>query len=149
MMGRFWDKVHRRRRWDWTAGTSADGYGKLKVGGKWLYAHRVAWEITHGPIPAGLLVLHRCDRRRCCNPAHLFLGTVQDNTDDMLRKGRWIQLPRHGERNGRAKLGWADVLTIRDLYRTGEHSQRQLAQRFGVAPRTIGDVVTGKKWRQS
>ena len=51
-------------------------------------SHRYAWELWEGPIPNGMNVLHRCDNRRCCNPAHLFLGTQQENMLDMYAKGR-------------------------------------------------------------
>lgn len=53
-----------------------------------MQAHRVAWEMAHGPIPLGLEVLHRCDRPWCVRPDHLNLGTHQDNMHDMARKGR-------------------------------------------------------------
>lgn len=52
-----------------------------------LGAHKVAWTYTNGD-PGELCVLHRCDNRVCVNPAHLFLGTKQDNVDDMYKKGR-------------------------------------------------------------
>lgn len=90
---RFWEKVDRRGPddcWLWTASLSA-GYGQIGLGGKDGgngHAHRVAWELSRGPIPVGLNVLHRCDVPACCNPRHLFLGTLRDNTVDMYAKGR-------------------------------------------------------------
>jgi hypothetical protein len=76
----------------WLAGRSKNkGYGRVHSGGhkgKLLLAHRVAWELTNGPIPKGLCVLHKCDNKLCVNPDHLFLGTNKDNTEDMIRKGR-------------------------------------------------------------
>jgi hypothetical protein len=65
------------------------GYGEFRENGKLIRAHRRAWELHHGtPIPAGLAVLHACDNPPCCEPAHLYLGTVRDNAHDMVAKGR-------------------------------------------------------------
>jgi hypothetical protein len=82
----------------WAGITDIDGYGIIHSGtckGRNLRAHRVAWELTNGPIPAGMHVLHRCDNRPCIEPSHLFLGTQADNMADKKAKGR-SSYPRTG-----------------------------------------------------
>lgn len=79
--------------WIWTASVHRKngGYGQIQLGRRGegvAKAHRVSYELHCGPIPDELMVLHRCDNRRCVNPEHLFLGTAQDNTDDMIQKKR-------------------------------------------------------------
>jgi hypothetical protein len=99
---RFWSKVDRSGGpdacWNWQACTVAGnpdrgikGYGVFHVRGTTrthAYAHRTAWELANGPIPAGLFICHHCDNPLCCNPAHLFAGTALDNVRDMIKKGR-------------------------------------------------------------
>ena len=81
--------------WIWTGFKNPKGYGNIQKGrrgGRPLMAHRVAWEIYFGEIPEGMQVLHKCDNPSCVRPGHLFIGTAQDNTDDMINKGRaWWQ----------------------------------------------------------
>lgn len=88
---RFWTKVLPVESgcWEWQAGRNEHGYGLFATrrSGR-SRAHRVAYERFVGPIPEGLHVLHTCDNPPCVNPAHLFLGTVKDNSKDMMRKGR-------------------------------------------------------------
>ena len=74
----------------WT-GAIANRYGTLKVDGKRLGAHRLAWEAANGPVPSGLHVLHRCDVPACINANHLFLGTHADNMADRARKGGYAK----------------------------------------------------------
>jgi hypothetical protein len=90
---RFWSKVIKSDKcWTWTGAINKHtGYGTIGLGrrsGKTRGAHRVSWELAHGPIPEGLYVCHRCDNKRCVRPDHLFLGTAEDNAQDALRKGR-------------------------------------------------------------
>ena len=87
---RFWGMVNKTegRCWLWEGMLSWGGYGLLKVSGRKRRAHRISWELHNGPIPPGLLVLHKCDVRHCVRPDHLFLGTDLDNVVDMHIKGR-------------------------------------------------------------
>jgi HNH endonuclease len=66
-------------------GNLKDGYGCLRLGGKLHFAHRLAWEARHGPIPEGLVLRHRCNVRRCCNADHLVPGTRAENNADQKR----------------------------------------------------------------
>lgn len=88
---RFWRKVDKSGEcWIWTGARAPPpwDYGKFRLDGRAVDAHRVSWEFSYGPIPDGLWVLHRCDVPGCVRPEHLFLGTAQDNSRDMMRKGR-------------------------------------------------------------
>jgi hypothetical protein len=79
--------------WIFSGSLNDDGYGQIRVGGrkgKTIRVHRLAWEEVHGPIPDGMTVCHTCDVPACCNPAHLFLGTQQDNVQDMMNKRRFV-----------------------------------------------------------
>ena len=95
----FWLRVARADPdacWIWQGSKRPQGYGQLSYQGRHTSAHRLAWTLTHGPIPDGLFVLHRCDNPPCVNPAHLFLGTTDDNMHDAFVKHR-IRTPQHRE----------------------------------------------------
>lgn len=74
--------------WLWKGNRNRQGYGRTGVHGKYIAIHRYAFERFRHRIPAGMSVLHRCDNPPCCNPAHLFLGTLADNRRDCVAKGR-------------------------------------------------------------
>lgn len=80
--------------WNWCLQKDKAGYGRMKISMgsrvkfRFTSAHRYAYEVYVGSIPQGKFILHRCDNRGCCNPAHLFVGTQQDNMRDMHSKGR-------------------------------------------------------------
>ena len=95
---RFWPKVQKGDGcWIWTAGGDrTTGYGRIRIGTRGTLqalAHRVAWELTYGPVPEGLIVCHHCDNPRCVRPDHLFVGTYVDNMRDAEAKGRM----QHGD----------------------------------------------------
>lgn len=128
--------------WLWMRGLNSYGYGTIKHHGRNCQTHRVAWELANGPIPAGMMVCHKCDVRHCVNPEHLFLGTAFANKADCVAKGRHA----YGELDGNVKLSTSKVRRIKALYQTGLISKVQLAKAFGVSDATIGHVVNGKTW---
>ncbi len=140
----FWQNVDRKgpdECWLWLGSRNEQGYGYAKVGPRqWKPAHRVAFEIAHGH-PPNHLACHHCDIPSCCNPAHLFDGTHQDNTDDRKAKGR----TRTGGRGPVLTQQKAD--RIRTLYATGTRTQRQLGKRFGVSTTAISFVIQGRTWK--
>jgi hypothetical protein len=80
---RFWSRVDRSAGcWEWQGARNGAGYGVVSRDGRDHGAHRVAWELTHGPIPDGLFALHHCDNPPCVRPEHLYLGTAGDNLRD-------------------------------------------------------------------
>lgn len=142
---RFWSKVEKTDDcWEWTASKDNHGYGHLGINGKIIRAHRVAWELTTGPIPTGLCVLHKCDNPGCVRPDHLFIGTKADNNHDMIAKGR---LPtQKGGANGHAKLKQKDVDEIRRQYANKEITQARLAAKFRVDRGHISHIVNFVRW---
>lgn len=140
--------------WNWLKPNSI-GYGQFKINGRNIGAHRVSWIIHNGDIPEGLNVLHKCDNRRCVNPDHLFIGTQQDNVDDMIEKGRknyFCNPPiMSGENNPRARLNFKQVKEIRKLYKervsSGKGSIKKIADRFNISYTTAHSIITRKTWK--
>jgi hypothetical protein len=133
--------------WEWSgAQTLSCGYGVLTINRVRVRAHRLAWELVHGPVPAGMFVCHHCDNPRCVRPAHLFLGTPRDNVEDMIAKGRAVLAagPR-GSGHGMAKL---DESAVARILRRGNAGERRLdiASDYGVDPSTVGLILRRKTW---
>jgi hypothetical protein len=142
--------------WLWEGAVCSGGYGCIGETGtrKVLAAHRVSWELHNGKIPDGKWVLHRCDVRPCVNPEHLFLGTLQDNMDDMVSKGRSKRGRKtgkqknpgkdfavYGQRHYRAKLSDSDAFEIFSSCEKGA----VLSEKFGVTKSTISRIKNGKR----
>ncbi len=140
---RFWAKVHKTPTcWNWTGART--GSGPVKHGQvMWREhyrtpqkAHRVAWELTFGPIPVGRQINHHCDNPVCCRPEHLYLGTQDDNMKDASVRGRF-HVP-HTQ-----KLSLYDRLTI---YQTAGYRGLcvDLARQYGVTKAAISTIRRGR-----
>ncbi len=129
--------------WEFQGYCDAWGYGQISAGEPphMRSAHRVMWEIVHGPIPESLKVLHSCDNPPCANPAHLFLGTHKDNMADMAVKGR--SPSARGEENVNAKLTWEQVKAIRK----DDRPYPAIAADYGVTPRCICQIQLRQTWK--
>lgn len=128
--------------WIWTGSHNQKGYGQFKVGGKNLQSHRISWTIRHGPIRGGLWVCHHCDTPLCQRPDHYFLGTRQDDINDMVQKRRH----NLGERNGGCKIKEADVLTIRARVASGE-KPAAIAADYVICEGTVWDIARRDSWK--
>lgn len=127
----------------WIGAKLPKGYGFMKLPRerRQIYAHRLAYLIHYGEIPDRMQVCHRCDNPSCVNPEHLFVGSSQDNHDDMKVKGR----STYGERNARAKLTDEQVAQIRMAAEAGE-SNEAIAERFGIHKATVSRIAVGSRW---
>lgn len=146
----FWDKVNKNAPngcWEWTGAVRRSGYGAWKgPNGLVVDAHRFIFNIINKiPVPDDMLVLHSCDNRICCNPAHLRLGTYEENIEDMQSRGR--DNYAQGENTNRNKLTAKEVEDIRMFYSTGTYSYKKLGDKYGVDKSTIRAIIIGKTWR--
>lgn len=129
--------------WYCTAGGENSHYGTIWYLGCNISNHTASWLVHKGTIPKGMCVLHTCDNKRCINPDHLFLGTKDDNSKDMVRKGR--QVKRLGVLNTMAVLTEDKVHEIKQLLSNGEY-QKDIAEYFGVSQVTISQINTRTRW---
>lgn len=145
----FWPKVERGEGcWLWNGRKDASGYGRYDRKGPFVYAHRIAWLCSHGEIPADKDVCHTCDVRNCCNPAHLFLGTHQENIADQVAKGRTTR----GERNHWANFTNAQAEEVRSqIKRWGPRKTncQEIADKYGVRVGVIHALMRGETYRQN
>lgn len=165
---RFWSKVDKNgtvpthrpelgQCWLWTAGCIRGGYGSFRWFKVHTKAHRLAYELTHGPIPDHMLACHACDVRNCCNPAHIWLGSTQQNTADMVAKNRQAtgdavcmrkypeKRPR-GTRNANARLSEEQVRAIRSRHLDRGETQTALAREFDIHQTCVSALVRGHTW---
>lgn len=131
--------------WEHTGAPDNFGYRHFRLNGRRDRAHRAAYALLIQPIPAGLVICHRCDNPACIRPDHLAAGTHADNIADRDAKGRTAK----GTANGRAKLDWPTVRLIRYLAAMNAlPNKAALARELGVTPRAINQVLHADCWRE-
>jgi hypothetical protein len=126
---------------EWNESKNRQGYGRIKINGKSLRAHRYSYELTYGDIPDGMDVLHKCDNPACINPKHLFLGNDKDNVSDAIAKGRHIN-PKTIY-----KLTADQIREIKNKYIPNIYSIRKLAREYKVSYWAIQSILHGVNWK--
>jgi hypothetical protein len=125
------------------SGYGNHGYGMAHTAdGGVRTAHRVAWEAVNGPIPEDMCVLHKCDNRKCVNPAHLFLGTRADNNKDMWEKDRgWSPF------NSGVGMTTNEAVVKEIRAAPKDVPNRHLAKVFGISPTHVGRIRRNLVWK--
>lgn len=140
-IARFFSRVEvgpQNKCWEFVGRRERFGYGGFTHNKKKMGAHRFSYMVFHGPIPANLVIRHRCDNPACVNPHHLETGTQLDNIMDRVLRGRTAR----GVQNGRTKITEGAVLAIvRDPRPSG-----QVAADYGVSGSTVLNIKRGKSW---
>lgn len=147
---RFWSFIEKGEScWKWKGSKNRCGYGMIGEGRKVVYAHDLSYRLHYGEIPATdnylgrMYILHKCDNPECTNPEHLFAGTQTDNMRDMSSKGRSTS----GEKSYSAKLTWEDAKKIREMWKSGQYTQRLLSEMFDIDRSSISNIVNNKQWK--
>lgn len=138
----FWRNIIKNKNGCWEYQVLREcGYGQIYVNDRLIAAHRYSFLIHKGEIPAGILVCHHCDNRKCVNPNHLFLGTYKDNSDDMKAKSR--ERKAIGLNNKSSKLNIEKIKQIKELL-AANTPLRKIASSFEVTHQTILAIKQGK-----
>lgn len=153
ILKRFWNNVDKTSNpngcWEWQL-SKRKGYGFLKIHGRKRSVHRMSYVMHKGAIPGKMLVCHTCDNPSCVNPDHLFVGTVADNSADMIKKGRESHngpnKPAIGELNGNVKLKEVDVYRIRLFYKFGIESYK-LIKWFNISKTQLHRILRNESWK--
>lgn len=136
----FWSNVDRSRGpaacWPWKRGTDANGYGWLRWHGQRARAHRVALALDGRPPAPGQVARHLCNNMRCCNPAHLAIGTHRDNAQDRVAAGH----QKCGKRD--RLLDLVDQANLVRWYLRGLATSPELASLFHIAPERVRSIVS-------
>ena len=150
LLSRFWSRVSKGEGegcWEWTGSVDRDGYGQIVSGSptsgtfRQHRAHRLSWQLVHGPISSDEWVLHLCDNPCCVRPDHLILGDHVENVKHMHERGRTTA----GSKNPRSKLT-EEIVTRMRIAVAGGVSYTSLTERYGVSSPAVGMAVRGETW---
>jgi hypothetical protein len=149
---KFLDKVDTSGKcWLWTACKNQNGYGQIRVRPKIYLAHRASWLIYRGDIPDGMNVLHKCDTPACVNPEHLFIGTMADNSKDMVEKrrhhshGHSNYMPK-GKKHHHYERGFKITREQAIKIRLDSRKQSEIAREYGVDQSLISKIKHNFVW---
>ncbi len=142
---RFWYSVEKSDGcWNWSAGRNRDNYGVFKgeVGGVvYLLAHRFSWALATGEVlSSSTMILHMCDNPSCVNPDHLRAGTAQENSDDMVNKGRQSK----GENHSIVHAKFTEEM-VRSICADPRPYER-IAEAFNCHKQTVIDMKRRRTW---
>lgn len=155
---RLWEKVQVRKPdecWPWLGYRNDQGYGRVWIGGRGYYAHRVIFQLSNPNMirksapkekDSDQFLRHSCDNPSCCNPSHLLIGTHTDNMRDKVKRGRskWFD---SSVKSPRAKLTEHDVREIRRQFNPENGATRKaLALLYDVSVSTIKGVISGRHY---
>ncbi len=138
--------------WNWEGFIAPSGYGKItaiRLGVQ--STHRLSWLIHKGKIPDGRWVLHTCDNKKCCNPDHLYLGTVKENVKDAMERGQFPKGPNKkkgfiGSKHPLTELNEDKVRYIKFLCKNN-FNRSEICSFFGVKKHVIGQIARNKTWK--
>lgn len=158
-VARFWAKVDVQEEaecWEWQGAINSQGYGSFNIGSRSHQAHRIAWTLENGPPPSShgkvaVVVRHRCDNRKCCNPSHLELGSQFQNVQDRNERGRsrggsqsGPRNPMHFTNSGPGSKGFAAMDARRKIplsdypaINKSDRTLKSLADEYGVSIQSI------------
>jgi len=144
---RFWDCVAfgiGNACWLWTKTKNDNGYGVTNFKGHRTTSHRISYILTKGKPPEGMVVMHSCDNRLCCNPAHLSVGTQKENIQEMHKKGRAGDTRNFGHKNGTTKYTDAQCQEMRRLHKEEKMTQTAISKKFGLAQSHVSRIIRGE-----
>lgn len=142
---------------EWTGPLDNTGYARFQYKKIRYLIHRASYEITHGPIPKGAYILHKCHNRKCIYAEHLYAGSHKENMIDMVKAGRscsgndtWMrkypERVKRGQDNPMSKITENQAIMVIELYKI-MRSCNQISIITKIHRKCISDIINGKSWR--